>query len=97
MTCKSGSFKLKIKKGLIFKNSKFLSLRFYVSESFAFLYVCALCVFLVTIEARRGPQIPGTGPIKEGCELVSLQEEQVLITTEPSLQLPHPILKPLHC
>lgn len=50
-------------------------------------------------EVRSRPQIPGTGA-KDGCELsrgcwepnpIFLQEEQEILTSEPSLQ-PHPIL-----
>lgn len=44
------------------KRSEFLllTLSLYVYESFAFLYVCALCIYLVPTKTRKGPQVPWT-------------------------------------
>lgn len=60
----------------------------------ACLYVCALCVCLVSSEVIEAVQSPGT-EVADGCELpygcwesnpCPLQEQQVLLAAEPLLQ-----------
>lgn len=56
------------------------------------MHACALCTFLVLVKAQRGHQIPGD-KVTDGCEplcgcqglsLCALEEQQVLLTAEPS-------------
>lgn len=58
--------------------------KFYVHESFAYMYVCGSPVYLVPRKVRRGCQMPGTG-VTRHCEpsdvywewITGLQKEQV--------------------
>ena len=74
---------------LFFKDLRIL---FDVYKGFACMYVCthAARAFLVPVEARRQHQVPGIGIISLCVywELspAPLQGQQVLLTSEPSLQ-----------
>lgn len=73
----------------------FKDILFPVYECFVCMYVCALCAYMVPMEAGGGHQIPGTR-VMEDCEWScgcwepnpDLEEETVLLTTEQSL---HPM------
>ena len=65
----------------------------FIYRCFAYMSVCVPYVYLVSMEARRGHWIPGTG-VTDGCELLCgswdlnmslLEVQPVLLTAEPSL------------
>lgn len=61
-------------------------------RAFACMFVCALCVHLVPIEIGRECRIPLGWSLQVHCECWEsnprlLEEQQVLLTAEPSLQL----------
>jgi hypothetical protein len=66
-----------------------------VNECFAYIYLCAQCACLVPVEAKRGRQIPepwfwwlrATVWVLR-MELAPLEEQPVLLTADPSLQVP---------
>jgi hypothetical protein len=78
----------------LFKN--FLKFHFYAHGCFACMYVCVPCVCLVPVKvARRDVRSPGAG-VSGSCEpsrgcweprCDPLQEQPMLLVTEPSLQL----------
>jgi len=94
----SASWMLSIFVGFVFLLYVFMHFFSYVYECF-YLYVCMhvhpVCAWCLR-RSEEGIRSPGTGD-KEGCEppcgfwelnLGPLQEQQVLLTTEPSLQPP---------
>lgn len=62
----------------------------FMSEYFACMYLCTLCMCLVPEDVSRRHQIPGTGTAEPpyGCweQNCGPPQEQMHLTTEPSLQ-----------